>query len=102
MKGVSAHKRETGKRPRPSLHERTQRDGLGYVLGREPSPGADQAGTSIFFKNYLLTLIFWLHYVACGVLVPRSGVTPVPPALEAWSLNHWTSRRVPGALDSDV
>ena len=50
MKRVSAHKRETGEPPQPSLHERTQRDGLGYVLGRGPSPGADQAGTLIFLK----------------------------------------------------
>ena len=23
-------------------------------------------------------------------------IRPVPPALEAWSLNHWTAREVPG------
>ena len=25
-------------------------------------------------------------------LVPRLGIKPRPPALGAWSLNHWTSR----------
>ena len=25
---------------------------------------------------------------------PRAGLEPVPPALEAWSLNHWTARVV--------
>ena len=28
-------------------------------------------------------------------LVPQPGIKPVLPALEVWSLNHWTSR---GAL----
>ena len=33
---------------------------------------------------------------ACRILVPRPGIEPVPPALEVWSLNHWTAREVPG------
>ena len=32
---------------------------------------------------------------ACGVLVPWVGIEPVPPALAAWSPNHWTTREVP-------
>ena len=35
-----------------------------------------------------------LHHEACGILVPQLGVETVPPALEAWSLNHWTTREV--------
>ena len=35
---------------------------------------------------------------ACGILVPRPGIEPVPPAVEAWSLNHWTAREVPEFL----
>ena len=33
----------------------------------------------------------------CGMwdLVPRPGIEPGPPALGAWSLNHWTTRDVP-------
>ena len=31
---------------------------------------------------------------ACGILVPRPGIEPVPPALETQSLNHWTAREV--------
>ena len=30
-----------------------------------------------------------------GVLVPWQGIEPESPALEAWSLNHWTPREVP-------
>ena len=49
--------------------------------------------------------MFWLFFffsgeegplhVACETLVSRPGIKPVTPALEAWSLNHWTSREVP-------
>ena len=31
-------------------------------------------------------------------LVPRPGIEPGPPAVEAWSLNHWTSREVPAGF----
>ena len=30
--------------------------------------------------------------VPCGILAPRPGIEPTPPALEAQSLNHWTAR----------
>ena len=38
---------------------------------------------------------FFFCCVACGILVPRPGIELVPPALEAWVLNHWTTREVP-------
>ena len=31
-------------------------------------------------------------------LVFRQGIKPGPPALGAWSLSHWTTREVPGAV----
>ena len=35
--------------------------------------------------------------LSCGMqdLVPWSGIEPRPPALEAWSLSHWTTRKAP-------
>ena len=39
---------------------------------------------------------FLLPCAACGILVPRPGIEPTLPALEAWSANHWTAREVPG------
>ena len=32
--------------------------------------------------------------LSCGMrhLVPQPGIKPRPPALGAWSLNHWTTR----------
>ena len=38
-------------------------------------------------------MFIWLHCIACGVLVPQSGIKPVPLAVEVWSLNHWTTIR---------
>lgn len=29
------------------------------------------------------------------MLIPQPGIEPVPPALEAWSLNYWAAREVP-------
>ena len=46
--------------------------------------------TVIFFFR-----IFWLHCTACGILVPWLGIELLPPAVEAQSLNHWTTTRVP-------
>ena len=37
----------------------------------------------------------WLHNTACAILVYRPGIKPVPSAVEAWSVNHWTSREGP-------
>ena len=46
-----------------------------------------------FFKKF--TFIFQLHYAACGILAHQRGIKPMPPALEAWSLKHWSTREVP-------
>ena len=41
-----------------------------------------------------LFLIFWLLGAVCGISVPRPGIEPVPPAVEAQSLNHGITREV--------
>ena len=55
------------------------------------------------FHHPLLFFLFlggWrgLHLKACGMLVPWLGIKPAPPALEAQSLNHWTTREVPSSF----
>ena len=39
-----------------------------------------------------------VHGLSCpmayGILVPQPGIELASPALEAWSLNHWTTREV--------
>ena len=37
---------------------------------------------------------FWLT-VACRISGPQSGIEPMPPAVEVWSSNHWTTRECP-------
>ena len=49
---------------------------------------------SMLFSLFLF-FFFWLHRVACGILVPRPGIQPGPHALEMKSLNPWTTREVP-------
>ena len=48
---------------------------------------------SLTFLNYIYSILFffWPHRTACGILVPQPGIKPMPPALEVWSLNHWTN-----------
>ena len=38
--------------------------------------------------------MFFFGRVACGILVLQTGIEPMPPAVEARSLNHWTAREV--------
>ena len=49
-----------------------------------------------FFVSLVFYFIFcfWLHCAAYGILGPEPGMESSPPAVEAWSLNHWTTREV--------
>ena len=43
--------------------------------------------------------LFNFYFLALrGISVPQPGIKPVPLAVEAWSLNHCTSREVPRNL----
>ena len=46
-----------------------------------------------FWVNSFLELL-----ESCGILAPWPGIETMPPAMEAWSLNHWTIREVPDHL----
>ena len=48
----------------------------------------------------ILLLFFFLrlYHLACRILVPQPGTEVVPPALGAWTLNHWTTGQVPIVL----
>ena len=58
-----------------------------YPEGRSPGDSA------AVFLIYLPIIC-----AACGILVPRPGIEPVPSALEVQSLNRWTAREVPLTL----
>ena len=49
----------------------------------------------ILCVQYLIVVLcsfsIWLHPLACGILSPWPGIEPVLPAVEEWSLNHWTA-----------
>ena len=41
-------------------------------------------------KIYIYIYVFiYFGFKEYGILVPQPGIKLVPPALEAWSLNHW-------------
>ena len=42
--------------------------------------------------DIIILLFFWLCHIAYRILVSQPGIEPIPSALEAWSLNHWTTR----------
>ena len=44
---------------------------------------------------FSLSLFFFFCHLACGILVSRPGIQPACLALEAQSLNHWTTRKAP-------
>ena len=58
-------------------------------------PCPSSLGRVSFMAFLTAVLLFWGCCVACGILVPQPGIQPVPPAVEAWSPNHWTAREAP-------
>ena len=46
-----------------------------------------------FILIFIIYIYFWLYLASPWILVP--GSKPEPCAMEAWSLNHWTTREVP-------
>ena len=39
--------------------------------------------------------MFFVSWAPYRILVTQPGIKPMPSALGAWSLNHWTAREVP-------
>ena len=50
------------------------------------------------FFFFCISFYFSSTPMVCGILVPQPGIEPAPLALEAPSLNHWTTREVSGIL----
>ena len=62
------------------------------------SPSWDGSSFMWWKQDMVNSLPFFFFFgctVASGILVPWPGIEPVPPALEAPNLNHWTARDVP-------
>ena len=68
------------------------------VLIRSPADySARSSLRSTWFTSQLCLVFFFffqLCHLACRILVPWSGIESVPPEVEAWSLNHWTTKEV--------
>ena len=43
---------------------------------------------------FLFLLFFFCWAAALGILLPRPGIEPEPPAVEVRSLSHWTARDI--------
>lgn len=43
---------------------------------------------SIFYAK---CFVCWLHCKECGIPIPQAGIKPTLSALQAQSLNHWTT-----------
>ena len=72
-----------------------------YSVGQNEAPFLSDAvpvhhPISGGLHRFLFLFCFWPYHTACGILVPRPGMEPAPPALEVQSLNHWTPREVRG------
>ena len=48
----------------------------------------------VTFKNLKKMFFFWLYCTACEIIVSLPGIEPVPSALGAQSLSHWTTRNI--------
>ena len=65
-------------------------------LYQEPWPSNGICSSLHFkLKFFKKNFIFWSYHVACGILVLQPGIGPMPPVVEAWSLNHWTIKEFP-------
>ena len=49
---------------------------------------------SYSFMLCVFNYIIIFGHITCGILVPQPEIEPETPALEAQSLNHWTTREV--------
>ena len=48
-----------------------------------------------FLEGFLFCgLAEWAQGAACGILVPRPAIEPMPSALEAQSLSYWIAKEV--------
>ena len=69
---------------------------LGLTAVNSWQSRSDPVWNNVLEHPFLLYfIIFWPCHTACGILVPWPGVEPLPPAVEAWSPNHWTTREAP-------
>ena len=57
-------------------------------------PMSHQGRPKLYFYFLTDSLFIFGRSEPCGILVSQSGIEPLPLAMEAWSLNCWTTREV--------
>ena len=98
-----------GFQPQPALHSATLDKSSSFPRFRFPtykwsegsSAAAGQRALPVCQALCRVSFFFWPCRTACGILVPQPGIEPASPALEAQSLDHWTTREVPQSLFID-
>ena len=50
------------------------------------------------FQCFFKKIIYLFGHTTRHAKLPHPRIEPVPPAVEAQSLNHWTTREVPNAF----
>ena len=63
---------------------------------RCPQPGLDHPSFPWSLIPFFFS--FFSFWIACRILVPQPRIEPILLAVEALSLNHWTSREVPNSI----
>ena len=64
----------------------------GYLLA--PPSSLCLSFPSISWRISCILIFLFFGPTACGILVPQPRIEPTLPALEVWSINHWTPREV--------
>ena len=77
------------------MFTRQERRGLRRRTGRE------RHFLLFFFPLFFFFFFFLATRTAFQILVPHLEIEPVPPAVEAQSPNHWTTREFLGEAFSD-
>ena len=81
---------------RPIHRDREQISGHQDLGAREKGGWAlNGYGVSFWGDGNVLDFFLLLRCSPRGILVPRPGIEPGPPAVEAWSPNHWTAGEFP-------
>ena len=74
------------------------------TLGRHPLASEKCISSKVVggLQRHQALCFSWPSRIACEILVPQLGMELKPLALEAQSLNHWTTREVPsGSFSKD-
>ena len=106
-KGITSTNQEVRPRPECKCLKRHSRWDVGWYLILDHFGSTlclTVSHSSSGFKKFVLVFspISWLRLKACWLLVPQPGIEPVPPAVEARCLNHWTAREVPHLQKNSV